>query len=613
MRYKHLLLAFLALVPFLADAEALQTTLDATVYQVNSGTATGTNCPSFTTISTNGFRIQKDASGSSTFQCNAVSPLFQTSHLPTNAQFTNAEILINFTTVNNGINCNITHMSHLPTVYQTLSNTLGLFNDINNGTAYVSNNSFCATTGSKTVSLGGTAISDISGKTATASPIAFGITYTNFTRDGSQHNADFTSSSLKLRMTYNTPPNPPKLVGATLDEILGRVTLTWTCGTANGGTGNSVLVQKFNGISWQNMDTLLCSSSTTWTDTTPLNPHTKYRLRSYDSIGTGLGYTFAVNSTLTTNIRTHLHYDHTFTDHGQEANTITTTGKQLFSSGINGGTRYFDGTSYDSLNNESDYDFEHSNGFSMSMWAKPITGIAAFDILAGKGNNCCTTGGEGYYLQYLTSSQSVRFSLVDSSGTEYQANSNTSSVLLNEWTHIFVTFSGNSNQNGIKIYINGAVASTPTSLAISNTILNNVNLTIGAESDGGRIFNGYIDDFRIYNKEMSASEVLDIYNERVFTISDTAIITPQRPADSDRLTQLAAWFDSLGGVYMGMSLFPFLVMMIGFLAGPKTTHIFVIITLSFMGIIHASGYFVYPEWFWIFSLFFGMVVVLSRK
>lgn len=91
------------------------------------------------------------------------------------------------------------------------------------------------------------------------------------------------------------------------------------------------------------------------------------------------------------------------------------------------------------------------------------------------------------------------------------------------------------------------------------------------------------------------------------------VLTPQRPANYDRLTKLAAWFDSMGGVYMGMSLFPFLVMMIGLLARPRTTHIFAIITLCFMGIIHASGYYVYPDWYWTLSLLFGLVIVLAKK
>lgn len=90
------------------------------------------------------------------------------------------------------------------------------------------------------------------------------------------------------------------------------------------------------------------------------------------------------------------------------------------------------------------------------------------------------------------------------------------------------------------------------------------------------------------------------------------IIEPQRGSNSDRLTRLAAWFDSMGGVYMGMGLFPFLVMMIGLLARPRTTHIFVIITLSFMGILHGSGYYQYPDWYWALSLLFGIVIVLAR-
>jgi hypothetical protein len=91
------------------------------------------------------------------------------------------------------------------------------------------------------------------------------------------------------------------------------------------------------------------------------------------------------------------------------------------------------------------------------------------------------------------------------------------------------------------------------------------------------------------------------------------IIEPLRSPGSDRLVRFAEWFDGFGGVYMGMSLFPFLVMLIGMLARPRTTHIFVIIVLSLMGILHGSGYYQYPEWFWALSILFGLVIVLSRR
>lgn len=105
--------------------------------------------------------------------------------------------------------------------------------------------------------------------------------------------------------------------------------------------------------------------------------------------------------------------------------------------------------------------------------------------------------------------------------------------------------------------------------------------------------------FGPWSNNASASPILDI-------------IEPLKGPNTDRLTRLAAWFDSMGGVYMGMPLFPFLVMMIGLLARPRTTGIFVIITLSFMGIIHGAGYYQYPDWYWALSLLFGLVVVLAR-
>ena len=69
------------------------------------------------------------------------------------------------------------------------------------------------------------------------------------------------------------------------------------------------------------------------------------------------------------------------------------------------------------------------------------------------------------------------------------------------------TYDGNSNQNGMKIYINGILSATGGTAAISNSILNNKLVALGAESDGSRVMFGQLDDMRIYNTELTASQI----------------------------------------------------------------------------------------------------------
>lgn len=84
------------------------------------------------------------------------------------------------------------------------------------------------------------------------------------------------------------------------------------------------------------------------------------------------------------------------------------------------------------------------------------------------------------------------------------------------------------------------------------------------------------------------------------------------PMGNNHLTAFIKWIADHGGVYFGFTVGPFIPMLIGLMATPKTVGIFAIITLCAMGIVHASGLFVYPGWYWGLMILFGIVLVLSR-
>lgn len=75
----------------------------------------------------------------------------------------------------------------------------------------------------------------------------------------------------------------------------------------------------------------------------------------------------------------------------------------------------------------------------------------------------------------------------------------------NTWTHVAGTYDGNA----LKVYINGALdSSLPSSITIPT---NNLPLRIGADSSGGNLFNGLIDEVTIYNRALTAEEIGSIY------------------------------------------------------------------------------------------------------
>lgn len=95
--------------------------------------------------------------------------------------------------------------------------------------------------------------------------------------------------------------------------------------------------------------------------------------------------------------------------------------------------------------------------------------------------------------------------------------------------------------------------------------------------------------------------------------TELTIIQAPRAPHSNPLYLVIDWIDAKGGLYFGLSVIPLAVMLIGLLATPKTTHIFTLAMLFVMGILHGSGLYVYPDWYWAMSILLGFVLVLGRR
>jgi hypothetical protein len=87
-----------------------------------------------------------------------------------------------------------------------------------------------------------------------------------------------------------------------------------------------------------------------------------------------------------------------------------------------------------------------------------------------------------------------------------QANSlSTGAVSATTWTHVAITVSGTS----VAFYINGSAAGTATNTATRAD--NGTSLLIGRSQDSGQAMNGRIDDARIYNRALSATDIAALY------------------------------------------------------------------------------------------------------
>jgi len=86
-----------------------------------------------------------------------------------------------------------------------------------------------------------------------------------------------------------------------------------------------------------------------------------------------------------------------------------------------------------------------------------------------------------------------------------------------KWTHITITYDGSGNKNGLNIYINGVLVTASKYLKGSyvSMHLTSAKVTIGNPRwTSGLNLDGYIQMVAIFDKELSANEVMKLYNKQ---------------------------------------------------------------------------------------------------
>ena len=174
----------------------------------------------------------------------------------------------------------------------------------------------------------------------------------------------------------------------------------------------------------------------------------------------------------------------------------------------------------------TDFDFNFNTPFSISLWENHgMTSSTA--VVIGK----MTSGvnSKGWYI-YKTSGGSARlqFELVHSSGSKFSvATTGTPALNNNAWHHVVVTYDGNSNRNGIKIYVDGVLNAQGTSLAAGAwTAINTNAVSLGGTSAGLSRYIGHLDSVRIYPRALTSSEVTSLFSEDAVTLSGSTTVNP---------------------------------------------------------------------------------------
>ena len=182
---------------------------------------------------------------------------------------------------------------------------------------------------------------------------------------------------------------------------------------------------------------------------------------------------------------------------GRDSQGYYLTDTDSISSGIR-----LKGAEYISVQDSESLDFGTSD-FSIALWVKPNENISATRGLIYKGAD---GSDEGYYLR-VDSTKKIRWKLND--GSTDVSDLTTQTISQDVWTYI--TFVADRSGNG-QIYLNGVLDSdSVSSISSVGDITSTENLYIGQYNTTSE-FNGSIDEVKIYDKALSATEVLKNYN-----------------------------------------------------------------------------------------------------
>jgi hypothetical protein len=201
----------------------------------------------------------------------------------------------------------------------------------------------------------------------------------------------------------------------------------------------------------------------------------------------------------------------TATDRGSGGNNGTLTNGPVRVTGITGQAIDFDGADdYVTVTDNAALDFNDTADFSLSVWFNRETSDTTDTIIA-KRNGTATTD-QGYILYIDASTDKVVFEVCDavSACDEYQLAS-TSTFTSIGWNHVAVVWDQDA-AGTTKLYVNGVDDSAAATGTIGNIgdLSTTLAFRIGAESDGGEPFNGKIDEARLYNRTLAATEISNL-------------------------------------------------------------------------------------------------------
>jgi hypothetical protein len=202
-----------------------------------------------------------------------------------------------------------------------------------------------------------------------------------------------------------------------------------------------------------------------------------------------------------------------WTDISPSATNATLVNSPNFN--FNGGGSFgFNGTNkYANIGNVASLQFERTDPFTISTWIKHLYTGTGVNIISKQENSGSFTGwGLGTalrsgisYLEFFLNNGSV-----PSNSVVVDYPSSYSDGL---WMNICVTYDGSSSSSGVVLYRNGVVVTgTVITSSIGITINTSASAQISGRGGASLVWDGRMGSAIIYNRVLTAAEVLQNYN-----------------------------------------------------------------------------------------------------
>jgi len=172
------------------------------------------------------------------------------------------------------------------------------------------------------------------------------------------------------------------------------------------------------------------------------------------------------------------------------------------------------GFSFDKVNDFIDlgdnFEFDGSTPFSVSLWVKPTTVTGSQTLFSKIASNAPSY--PGYQIQLLNNN--IRFQIISDFNTgDYLTKKRSLIIVANTWYHVVLTYDGSKDTSGVNLYINGSNGTYNEDVnTLTNNISNNTLKACIGSGNGSYYTGGIIDEVGVWDRELTESEVTELYN-----------------------------------------------------------------------------------------------------